>query len=77
MKHGILYNLLLHPLRSKYISQHLLLEHTHFPSSEISDSPTYNVGRYGCLISQYYPLLYEMSHILIPPTHFEVLHITE
>jgi hypothetical protein len=67
MKHGILSSLLLHPLRSKYFSQHPLLEHPHFSSSEMSDSHTCNVESYGCLISQHHPLLYEVCRISTPP----------
>ena len=76
MKHWILSTLLLHSLRSKYVSQHILLERPHFPSSEISDSQTYNVGPYGCLISQYHPILYEVSLISLPPSLFEVFHVS-
>jgi hypothetical protein len=66
--YGVLSSLLLHPLRYKYIFQHLLLEHNNLPSSEISDLLAYNVGACGCPISQYHPLLCEVSRISVPPS---------
>ena len=57
MKHGIFSSLLLHPLRAKFFSQHPRLEYPHFSTKEISDLQTYSVGHYGCLTSQYQPLL--------------------